>query len=57
MPGLKITVKNFPVVCVGDSAGGLDAYTRLLRHLPDEGVAGRNYQTPDVGDWKEASCC
>ncbi len=26
--------KNFPVVCVGGSAGGLDAYTRLLRHLP-----------------------
>jgi two-component system, chemotaxis family, protein-glutamate methylesterase/glutaminase len=25
--------KNFPVVCVGGSAGGLDAYTRLLRHL------------------------
>ena len=32
--------KNFPVVCVGGSAGGLDAYTRLLRHLPaDLGVA------------------
>ena len=31
---------NFPVVCVGGSAGGLDAYTRLLRHLPaDLGVA------------------
>src|SRR5580693_40671 len=26
--------KAFPVVCVGGSAGGLDAYTRLLRHLP-----------------------
>ena len=26
--------KQFPVVCVGGSAGGLDAYTRLLRHLP-----------------------
>jgi two-component system, chemotaxis family, protein-glutamate methylesterase/glutaminase len=25
---------NVPVVCVGGSAGGLDAYTRLLRHLP-----------------------
>jgi chemotaxis response regulator CheB len=25
---------DFPVVCVGGSAGGLDAYTRLLRHLP-----------------------
>ncbi len=31
---------NFPVVCVGGSAGGLDAYTRLLQHLPcDMGVA------------------
>jgi chemotaxis response regulator CheB len=26
--------KDFPVVCVGGSAGGLDAYIRLLRHLP-----------------------
>jgi two-component system chemotaxis response regulator CheB len=33
-------VKDFPVVCVGGSAGGLDAYTRLLRYLPtDMGVA------------------
>lgn len=32
--------KDFPVVCVGGSAGGLDAYIRLLRHLPtDMGVA------------------
>ena len=31
---------DFPVVCVGGSAGGLDAYIRLLRHLPaDLGVA------------------
>jgi two-component system, chemotaxis family, protein-glutamate methylesterase/glutaminase len=30
----------FPVVCVGGSAGGLDAYIRLLQHLPaDMGVA------------------
>src|ERR1017187_10467518 len=36
----KSAAKNFPVVCVGGSAGGLDAYTRLLRHLPaDMGVA------------------
>src|ERR1700694_2136834 len=34
------SAKDFPVVCVGGSAGGLDAYTRLLRHLPaDMGVA------------------
>jgi chemotaxis response regulator CheB len=32
--------KDFPVVCVGGSAGGLDAYIRLLRHLPaNMGVA------------------
>src|ERR1700687_3761041 len=32
--------RDFPVVCVGGSAGGLDAYTRLLGHLPaDLGVA------------------
>ncbi len=36
----KSTAKNFPVVCVGGSAGGLDAYIRLLQHLPvDMGVA------------------
>ena len=34
------TAKNFPVVCVGGSAGGLDAYVRLLKNLPaDLGVA------------------
>ncbi len=32
--------KDFPVVCVGGSAGGLDAYTQLLKNLPaDQGVA------------------
>ena len=32
--------RDFPVVCVGGSAGGLDAYTRLLKHLPaDMGIA------------------
>ena len=36
----KSISKDFPVVCVGGSAGGLDAYTRLLMHLPtDMGVA------------------
>ena len=36
----KSAVNDFPVVCVGGSAGGLDAYTRLLRLLPaDMGVA------------------
>ena len=33
-------VKNFPIVCVGGSAGGLDAYIRLLENLPaDLGAA------------------
>ncbi len=32
--------RDFPIVCVGGSAGGLDAYIRLLRQLPpDMGVA------------------
>jgi len=36
----KSGVKDFPIVCVGGSAGGLDAYIRLLKHLPnDMGVA------------------
>ena len=36
----KNSVKNFPIVCVGGSAGGLDAYIRLLRNLPvDLGAA------------------
>ena len=33
-------MNNFPLVCVGGSAGGLDAYIRLLKHLrSDMGVA------------------
>jgi chemotaxis response regulator CheB len=36
----KSAAKDIPVVCVGGSAGGLDAYIRLLRHLPaNMGVA------------------
>ncbi len=36
----KSNYKSFPVVCVGGSAGGLDAYIRLLKQLPsDMGVA------------------
>jgi chemotaxis response regulator CheB len=36
----KKVKKPFPVVCVGGSAGGLDAYIRLLKNLPaDIGVA------------------
>ncbi|CAA7611989.1 CheB methylesterase [Candidatus Terasakiella magnetica] len=36
----KRAKNDFPIVCVGGSAGGLDAYTRLLRNLPDDmGVA------------------
>src|SRR5664280_1945842 len=37
---VKISTKNYPIVCVGGSAGGLDAYIRLLQNLPaDMGVA------------------
>jgi chemotaxis response regulator CheB len=40
MKTATLAKKNFPVVCVGGSAGGLDAFTRLLQHLPaDMGVA------------------
>lgn len=36
----KTGPSNFPIVCVGGSAGGLDAYIRLLKCLPaDMGVA------------------
>jgi chemotaxis response regulator CheB len=36
----KRAEKDFPIVCVGGSAGGLDAYIRLLQSLPaDMGVA------------------
>lgn len=36
----KSDAKDFPIVCVGGSAGGLDSYTRLLQSLPaDMGVA------------------
>lgn len=36
----KTLARDFPVVCVGGSAGGLDAYIRLLQNMPaDMGVA------------------
>jgi two-component system chemotaxis response regulator CheB len=36
----KHAARDFPVVCIGGSAGGLDAYIRLLQHLPaDMGAA------------------
>jgi len=36
----KNAATDFPIVCVGGSAGGLDAYIRLLKNLPpDMGVA------------------
>lgn len=39
MIGSSVT-KDFPIVCIGGSAGGLDAYIRLLNNLPaDMGVA------------------
>ena len=37
---MEPSVNNFPIVCVGGSAGGLDAYIQLLQSLPpDMGVA------------------
>ena len=37
---MTIIDKNFPVICVGGSAGGLDAYIKLLENLPSNmGVA------------------
>ena len=30
------SAKDFPIVCVGGSAGGSAAYSQLLRHLPPE---------------------
>lgn len=37
---LESARRDIPVVCVGGSAGGLDSYIRLLRHLPpDMGIA------------------
>jgi len=36
----KSIAKDFPIVCVGGSAGGLDSYIRLLKNMPaDMGVA------------------
>jgi len=36
----KNAATDFPIVCVGGSAGGLEAYIRLLKNLPpDMGVA------------------
>ena len=33
-------VKNFPIVCIGGSAGGSEAYAKILKNLPDNlGVA------------------
>jgi len=38
--GDQPTRVDIPVVCVGGSAGGLDAYERFLQHMPDDlGVA------------------
>jgi chemotaxis response regulator CheB len=31
-----MTAQDVPIVCVGGSAGGLDAYIRLLEHLPSD---------------------
>lgn len=37
---LDTSTRDFPIVCIGGSTGGLDAYIRLLQNLPaDMGVA------------------
>jgi two-component system, chemotaxis family, protein-glutamate methylesterase/glutaminase len=37
---INSNLKDFPIICVGGSAGALDAYTRLLDNLPEDmGVA------------------
>ena len=33
-PAARFSTGTFPIVCVGGSAGGLDAYIRLLENLP-----------------------
>ena len=40
-PASHRPLRNSPVVCVGGSAGGLDAYIRLLKCLPAELIADR----------------
>jgi chemotaxis response regulator CheB len=50
----KSAEQNFPVVCVGGSAGGLDAYIRLLEHLPpDMGVAIAIVKNCHCGDARQ----
>jgi two-component system, chemotaxis family, CheB/CheR fusion protein len=40
MAATEATVDRFPVVCLGGSAGGLNAYQQILRRLPaDTGMA------------------
>jgi general stress protein YciG len=43
--------RDFPIVCVGGSAGGLDAYTRLLRASRGamDKVAEDREKTPEAG--------
>ena len=33
---VRSAARDFPIVCVGGSAGGLDAYIRLLQNLPSD---------------------
>jgi len=32
----ELFARDFPIVCVGGSAGGSAAYVQLLKHLPPE---------------------
>src|SRR6185436_14559482 len=39
-PGVSKPARDFPIVGIGASAGGLEAVTKLLQHLPaDTGMA------------------
>ncbi|MDO9615589.1 MAG: chemotaxis protein CheB, partial [Bacteroidota bacterium] len=31
----KAETANFPIVCIGASAGGLEAFEQFLSHVPD----------------------
>lgn len=41
-------LENFPIICIGGSAGGLDAYIRLLQNLPAD--IGRGYRQSHHND-------
>lgn len=51
MAATKATMDRFPVVCLGGSAGGLQAYKQILRRLPaDTGMAFVIVSHRGIGD-------